>query len=95
MEVYEGANLGRIVVSDFCQYTLLLNPNILLSNTNFAIIARYSLGIFLISVFSRAYLRIFKPARWGLLGFKPPTSAVTRMAISGTLPIVFIFFKIC
>ena len=43
--------------------------------------------------FSRSSLWAFKPAWWGTLGYKPTTSAVTRMAFLGTLPIVFIFSK--
>ena len=63
-------------------------------NTNPLISTRYSVDIPSISLLPSDNLKAFKPVWWRTLRYKPTTSAVTKMLLSGTLPIVFIFSKI-
>ena len=76
---YGGANLVPIAVPETCCLILLLNSKKLFFNTNPAILTKSSVGIHFLSCLSKASLRALKPASWGMLGYNPTTSAVTKV----------------
>ena len=90
---YGGANLVPIAVPETC-LILLLNSKKLFFNINSAILTKSSVGIHFLSCLSKVSLRALKPASWGMLGYNPTTSAVSKIALSGiVLRFLVLFMK--
>ena len=62
------------------------NSKKLFFNINPAISTKSVDGIFLTALSSNFSYRASRPASWGILGYRPTTSAVTNMALDGILP---------
>ena len=78
MQVYDGAHFVPISVPDSCSLTFHLIQNNYSLKTISNILSISLVGTDFLSLFSSACLILFKPDSWGILGYKPTKSAVTR-----------------
>ena len=90
--MYGGANLRPIAVPESCCLILLLNSKKLFFKTNSVIIAKSSVGIYFLSCLSKASLKAFKLASWGMLSYNPTTPAASKIAFSGMVLRFLVFF---
>ena len=81
-----------IAVPDFCRFTSPLNSKKLFFKTKSAIRTISSVDNFGESLSLSLFRSASKPASRDILGPSPITSAVTKIAPSGFLPIFLIFF---
>ena len=91
---YGGANLVPIAVPETCCLILLLNSKKLFFSTNCAILTKSSVRIHFMWEYSlsKASLRAVNPTSWGILGYNPTTSTVTKIALSGIVLVFLVLF---
>ena len=88
-----GANFVPIAVPEICWYTLVSNSKKLFFKTSFAILIRFSVGISLRVLWSKASLSALKPDSWVMLGYNPTTSAVNCRASLGISMFLILLLK--
>ena len=89
---YGGANLVPILVPDICSLICPLNSKQLFFRTKSAILISLLVGILCCSLLSSTSLRAFNPVSCGMLGYKPTTSVLTKIAFWGIEPNFRVFF---